>query len=104
VPLVLETEAVLKRPEQIEASRGTVRENETLLIALIAVARPVYRSFFWRPPLRDADDDMVLETALNGHADLLVTFNLRDFEPAASDLRISVVAPRVALNQIKEEK
>lgn len=104
VPLILEYEAVLKRPEQIEASRGTVREIETLLIALIAVARPVYRSFFWRPLLRDADDDMVLETALNGHADLLVTFNLRDFEPAASDLGISVVAPRVALNQIKEEK
>ena len=75
-----------------------------MLAALIAVARPVYRSFFWRPLLRDADDDMVLETALNGNADLLVTFNLRDFEPAASGLGIAIVAPRDALKRIKEEK
>lgn len=74
------------------------------MAALIAVARPVYRLFFWRPLLRDADDDMVLETALSGHADLLVTYNLRDFEPTASDLGISVVTPRDALRQIKEER
>ncbi len=104
VPLVLEYEAVLKRPEQITASGGTVQEIDKLLAALIAVAKPVYRSFFWRPLLRDADDDMVFETALSGHADLLVTFNLRDFEPTASDLGISVVAPQYALKQIKEER
>lgn len=67
------------------------------------MARPVHRSFFWRPLLRDADDDMVLESALNGHADLLVTYNLRDFEPTASDLGINVVTPRDALKRIKEE-
>ena len=104
VPLALEYEAVLKRPEQIVASHATVQEIDKLLAALIAVARPVYRLFFWRPLLRDADDDMVLETALSGHADLLVTYNLRDFEPTASDLGISVVTPRDALRQIKEER
>lgn len=104
VPLALEYEAVFKRPEQIVASHATVQEIDKLLAALIAVARPVYRLFFWRPLLRDADDDMVLETALSGHADLLVTYNLRDFEPTASDLGISVVTPRDALRQIKEER
>lgn len=104
VPLVLEYEAVLKRPEQIRASRGTVQEIDKLLAALIAIAKPVYRSFFWRPLLRDADDDMVLETALSGNADLLVTFNRRDFEPAASGLGVGVAVPRDALQQIKEEK
>ena len=104
MPLVLEYEAVLKRPAQLSASRGTIQEIDKLLVALIAVSRPVYRSFFWRPLLRDADDDMVLETALSGHADLLVTFNVRDFEPAASDLGVSVVTPRNALKQIKEER
>ncbi len=104
VPLVLEYEAVLKRPEQIAASGGTVEDVDKLLTAFIAVARPVYRSYFWRPLLRDADDDMVLETALSGNADLLVTWNLRDFEPAASGLGIRVVAPRDALKQIKENR
>lgn len=104
VPLTLEYEAVLKSPEQIRASRGTIQEIDNLLAALIAVARPVHRSFFWRPLLRDVEDDMVLETALGGNADLLVTFNLRDFEPAASALGMVVVAPRDALRRIKEEK
>lgn len=104
VPLALEYEEVLKRAEQIEASRGTVQEVDKLMGALIAVATPVYRSFFWRPLLRDADDDMVLETALSGNADLLVTWNLRDFQLAASGLGIGVVTPRDALKQIREEK
>ena len=103
VPLVLEYEAVLKRPAQLTALHGTVQEIDKLLDALISVAKPVYRSFFWRQLLRDADDDMVLETALSGHADLLVTFNQRDFEPGSSALGIDVVSPREALKRIKEE-
>ncbi len=33
----------------------------------------------WRPQLKDPDDDMVLETAVNGTATHIVTYNLRDF-------------------------
>jgi predicted nucleic acid-binding protein len=32
--------------------------------------------------LRDPDDEMVLEVAVNGGADRLLTFNLRDFANA----------------------
>jgi predicted nucleic acid-binding protein len=32
---------------------------------------------------RDADDEMVLEVAVNGRADRLLTFNERDFASAA---------------------
>ena len=101
VALVLEYEAVLKRPEHLEASGATTSEIDKLLHALIAKAKPVYRAFVWRPLLRDADDDMVLETAMSGHADLLVTFNQRDFEPAASQLGIAVVSPQEALGEIR---
>jgi predicted nucleic acid-binding protein len=30
--------------------------------------------YFWRPQLRDPSDEMVLETAVNGRANLLITF------------------------------
>ena len=91
VALALEYEAVLKRSEQIAVSRATIQDIDKLLDALIAVSRPVHRAFFWRPLLRDADDEMVLETALSGNADLLVTFNKRDFQPIASNLGIALV-------------
>lgn len=104
VPLVLEYEAVLKRPEQIAVSRATVQDIDRLLDALIAVSMPVHRAFHWRPLLRDADDEMVLEAAMNGNADLLVTFNKRDFQPIASNLRIALATPREALKLIKEER
>ncbi len=101
VPLVLEYEAVLKRPEHLKASGGTTLDIDKLLDALIAMANPVYRAFFWRPLLRDANDDMVLEAAMSGHADSIVTFNRRDFEPAASQLGIAIVSPQEALGEIR---
>jgi hypothetical protein len=47
---------------------------------------------------------MVLEAAMSGHADMLVTFNQRDFEPGTSALGIDVAAPREALKRIQEER
>jgi predicted nucleic acid-binding protein len=91
----------LKRPEQLAITGGTIEEIDKLLNALIAVAIPVYRSFFWRPLLPDANDDLVLEAALSGHADLLVTFNRRDFEIAESAWGVLVVTPQQALKQIR---
>jgi hypothetical protein len=47
-----------------------------------------------RPTLRDLDDEMVLETAINdGRADAIVTFNVRDFAPAAARFHCSAVKP-----------
>jgi len=37
----------------------------------------VHLRFLWRPRLKDPADEMVLETAVNGGADRLVTFNMR---------------------------
>jgi len=44
---------------------------------LISVAKPVRLAFRWRPKLADPADDMVLETAANGGATAIVTFNMR---------------------------
>ena len=34
--------------------------------------------------MQDLDDEMVLDAAINGRADVIVTHNRRDFLPAAS--------------------
>jgi putative PIN family toxin of toxin-antitoxin system len=82
VPLILEYETVLTRPEQLEASGLDVEQVGRFLDGLCSVAEPVEIMNLWRPLLRDPDDEMVLETAAFGRADLLLTFNVRDFAGA----------------------
>jgi putative PIN family toxin of toxin-antitoxin system len=50
-----------------------------LLDFLIANANRPKISYSWRPILRDADDDMVLELAIAAQAGFIVTHNIRDF-------------------------
>jgi predicted nucleic acid-binding protein len=66
VPLALQYEAELKRPERLAGSGATLAEIDTLLDALAAIFEPVAISYLWRPALRDPDDEMVLEAAMNG--------------------------------------
>jgi hypothetical protein len=61
---------------------------------------PVYFRFLWRPQLRDTADEMVLETAVNGVVDRLVTFNLRHLRPACADFGIRAVTPPEAWKEI----
>jgi predicted nucleic acid-binding protein len=49
------------------------------------VVKPVLLWFLWRPRLKDPADEMVLETAVNGAADFLVTFNERHLGAAARE-------------------
>jgi Zn-dependent peptidase ImmA (M78 family) len=44
---------------------------------------------------------MVLEAAVNGGADALVTFNVRDYENAAAQFAVEVLLPRDAIMRIK---
>jgi putative PIN family toxin of toxin-antitoxin system len=101
VPLILEYEAVLRRPEQLEVCGLNERQVERVLDDLAAVARPVKFAFRWRPKLRDPNDDMVLETAMNGGADAIVTFNSRDFQIVDRDQICAVILPREALQLLR---
>ena len=91
VPLVLQYEAVLLRPATLAAIGGSRQRVGRFLDVLCAVGLAVETSFLWRPMLRDPDDEMVLEAAVHGRVDRLLTFNLRDF--AGSD-RLGVAAAR----------
>jgi len=97
VPLVLEYEEVLTRPEHLKAAGLAVTDIEAVVTALIAVAHPVRNSYLWRPRLPDPDDDMVLETAVNGTATALVTFNQRHFVPLVKEFDCRVWLPSEAL-------
>jgi predicted nucleic acid-binding protein len=93
VPLLIEYEAVMTRTEHLKAARLSAVDVGALLDTLAAVAEPVRLAFLWRPVLADLDDDMVLETAVNGRADAIVTFNRRDFGAAVQQFDIPVLLP-----------
>jgi len=69
--------------------------------ALIAMAEPVETHFLWRPQLRDPNDEMVLEAAVNGRADALVTFNLKDYGDAPRRFGVDLLLPRMAIERIR---
>ncbi len=101
VPLALEYEAVLKREEHLVATAMTIDEMDRRIRSLVALCEPVYRAFRWRPQLRDPADEMVLEAAVNGGADMLVTFNRRDFGTVPAAFGIACGLPRDALERTR---
>jgi predicted nucleic acid-binding protein len=104
VPLLIEYEAVMTRPEHLRAARLTTEDVDVLLDAVAAVAERVRLAFLWRPVLPDADDDMILETAMNGRADGIVTFNRRDFEPANRRFGMVVLSPGDAVRRLERKR
>lgn len=102
VPLVIEYEAVLTRPEHLEAASASPADVIAILDALVSIAEPVRLSFRWRPVLNDPSDDMVLETAVNGRADVLVTFNRRHFNVALREFRLELSSPSEFLARIRK--
>lgn len=99
---MLEYESVLMRPEHLEAGGRTPSQTQAFLDALCLLVEPVHLHYLWRPQLRDPADEMVLETALNGRADALVTLNVNDFAPAAK-FRLPVMKPGEFLRLLSEE-
>jgi putative PIN family toxin of toxin-antitoxin system len=98
--LFLEYEDVLKRPEIRLATAMSEEDVEGFLSALARAAGAVEVNFRWRPQLSDPKDELVLEAAVNGEADALVTHNLRDFEPAARVFGLRVLLPRDVLKEL----
>jgi putative PIN family toxin of toxin-antitoxin system len=100
VSLALEFEAVCSRVEHRVAAGLSEREVSIFVTAVIAMAEPVETHFLWRPQLRDTGDEMVLEAAVNGRADALVTFNQRDFGNVPARFGVELLLPREAIARI----
>jgi len=99
-PLVLEYEAVLTRQEHLRASGLTNLEVGELLDMICAVGLEVRITRSFRPLLRDPDDEMVLETAIHGLADGIVTFNRADFIGIQVEFQVAVLTPLEALRRV----
>lgn len=98
VPLVLEYEDVLTRQSD---ELGLAREDiDDVLDYLCSVARRCQIFFLWRTFLRDPKDEFVLELAVEGGCDLIITYNQRDFA-GIEQFGIRTITPRDFLRLIE---
>jgi predicted nucleic acid-binding protein len=75
-------------------------ETKQFLDGLAYMVEEIEAHFLWRGRLRDANDDMVLDAAINGRADAIVSFNHRDFGSVPAEFGIELLLPREALARI----
>ena len=99
--LILEYEAVLTRPGTLKRAGIGAAEVLTVLDALAGCCIPVAFDFRWRPGAGDPDDDLVLETAVNGGANAIASFNLADLRHGAARFGIPVARPGAVLRRIR---
>jgi predicted nucleic acid-binding protein len=102
VALALEYEATCTLAEHRLASGLSAPETGQYVDGLIAMAAPVRAFFRWRPQLRDPGDELVLEAAVNGQADAIVTFNESHLREAHKSFGIDVIRPAEALRRISK--
>jgi predicted nucleic acid-binding protein len=101
VAMMLEYEAVLKRPDNLRSARMGLNDVERFLDSMSHLVVPARSYFFWRPQLRDPADEHVLEAAVNGGVDGIVTFNHRHLREPAARFGLETLKPGEAVWRIK---
>ncbi len=78
VPLILEYEDAAKR--LVGSTELSEQSIDDILDYLCMVAEHQQVHYLWRPFLKDANDDMVLEVAVAAGCAFIVTYNKIDFQ------------------------
>ena len=99
--LMVEYEAVLTRPGNLKKFGIGVADVLSVLDEIAGLCVPVAFDYRWRPSAADPDDDLVLETAINGAANAVASFNLADMRAGAAPFGITVERPVDILRRIE---
>jgi len=101
-PLLLEYEAVLTRSRHMIQGGLTGEDVARFLDGLVGFCVPVVFDYRWRPTGAHKDDEMVVETAINGQADIVATFNLRHMRHVGPSLGFEAQRPGPLLRRLRE--
>jgi len=100
VPLALEFEEVLLRPKNRKKYDHFTQEEIRLIVSdIVSISHRTKLHFLWRPFLRDSFDDKVLETAVNGQAQAIITYNTKDFAGVTKHFGIEILTPAQLCDQ-----
>lgn len=98
VPLLIEYEAISKRKK---FEHLIDRDIDDLLNYLCKVADKRDIFFLWRPFLKDPQDDMILELAVEAGCGYIITYNLDDFK-GIEQFNLEAITPKQFLIKIGE--
>lgn len=93
--LYAEYEDIMAREHVFRNSPVTATEREALFDAFVAQCQWINIYYRWRPNFRDEADNHLMELAIAGNAQWLITGNTRDFrqhELQFPEVRIATVA------------
>lgn len=99
VALLLEYEEVLKRESVV--LQLSYEDVDQIVNALASIGNRRAIAYSWRPLSHDADDDFLVELAMNVRADHIITYGLRHLR-VLKELGFSVVTPREFLGLVGE--
>jgi len=94
--MIFEYEEQLRK-DQAESLLDDATIDEFLDI-FCAEAEHIRLFYRWRPILTDPDDDILLETAVNGECGVIITYNVRDFR-GSERFGIRVITPKEFLTE-----
>ncbi len=98
-PLILEYESVAKR-ELPNLTLGS-DDIDAILDMVCRWSSECTISFRWRPYLKDAQDDFILELAVQSQSDYVITYNKRDFS-GIEQFGIGLLTPKEFLKLLEE--
>jgi predicted nucleic acid-binding protein len=102
--LFAESESLLERTSVWARSLITKEERETLWQAYLSVCRWVRVYYLWRPNLPDESDNHLIELAIAGNAEYLLTYNVRDFtSPELRFPHLRIRTPPQFLREVREK-
>jgi len=99
--LLTEFEDVLTRDKNIQQFNNLTKEDVLAFIddiCLISYHQSIH--FLWRPFLKDSNDDMVLEVAVNANVRAIITFNPKDFKGVKEKFGIDILTPKEYLIKV----
>ena len=100
--LFLEYEDVLSREKLFAEAPIGPEDREALLDAFLGACQWIDIAFLWRPNLPDEADNHLVELAVAGNAEAIVTHNIRDV--AAGELVFDGIRVLTPGSLLKEER
>jgi len=101
VPLVLEYEATLQKVQW--PGKPNNKTIEDILDYLCLIGEAVKPPYLWRPMAKDPKDEMLVELAVAGDCDRIITFNKRDLADVLG-LGIKLQTPGEFLQEMEDVK